>query len=118
MIENGGVLDGVRILHPETIMLMTTNQVPREALPLNFFDTILYGTGYGLGFSVRMQNDPRWGDSAAVGEYGWGGLASTHDWNNPRDHLIVVTLEQFIPYRDETEVGIKRLIYDALRRGP
>ena len=115
MIESGGTFGGVRILRPETIELMTTNQVPGEAFPLIFFDSIMHGIGYGLGFSVHMQVDPVWSSGAKVGEFGWGGLASTHDWASPQDHLAVVTLEQFIPYRSGTEDGIKRIIYDAIQ---
>ena len=49
-----------------------------------------------------------------VGEYGWGGAASTHYWISPKDNLIVLTLEQVMPYSFNTEWALKGLIYDAL----
>ena len=36
MIQNGGELGGHRILRPETVALMTTNQLPKEAFPIHF----------------------------------------------------------------------------------
>ena len=44
MIRNGGALDGVRILAPRTVQLMTTNQVG------TLHSTT--GLGYGLGFET------------------------------------------------------------------
>jgi CubicO group peptidase (beta-lactamase class C family) len=47
-------------------------------------------------------------------EYGWGGAASTHYWISPQDDLIVVTMEQRMPYSPETEILLKPVIYDAI----
>ena len=44
MIRNGGALDGVRILSPRTVALMTTNQVGTLHSP--------NGLGFGLGFET------------------------------------------------------------------
>jgi CubicO group peptidase (beta-lactamase class C family) len=54
--------------------------------------------------------------SGHVGEYGWGGAASTHYWVSPADKLIVITLEQIIPYQWDTEFGVKKLIYEAVQK--
>ena len=51
-----------------------------------------------------------------VGEYGWGGAASTHYWVSPRDELVVVTMEQVMPYQFTTEFALKKLIFDAIRK--
>ena len=72
MIQNGGELDGHRILRPETVVLMTTNQLPKEAFPIHFDKEARHGTGFGFGFSVRTANT-KWDPSGRVGEYGWGG---------------------------------------------
>ncbi len=114
MIQNGGELDGRRILKPETVKLMTTNQLPEKAFPIRFGDEIRHGTGFGLGFNVRNVITT-WDPAGRVGEYGWGGAASTHYWASPADKLIVVTLEQIMPYEWDTEFGIKKLVYDAVQ---
>lgn len=115
MIENGGVLDGRRILKAETVKLMTSNQLPANVFPIYFGKEIRYGTGFGLGFSVRTEIT-KWDTAGHIGEYGWGGAASTHYWVSPADKLIVLTLEQIMPYEWDTEFGVKKLIYDAVRQ--
>ena len=54
------------------------------------------------------------GVKARLGEYGWGGAASTHYWVSPKDRIVVVTMEQTFPYTFDTEFAVKGLIYDAL----
>ena len=71
------------------------------------------GVGFGYGFSVRTKMT-EWDPGAKVGEFGWGGAASTHYWVHPKDELVVVTLEQTMPYSFLTEWGIKQLIYEAI----
>ena len=115
MIVDDGELDGHRILKPATVKLMTSNQLPAKAFPIYFGKEIRYGTGFGLGFSVRTEIT-KWDPSGRVGEYGWGGAASTHYWVSPSDKLIVVTLEQIMPYEWDTEFGVKKLIYDAVQK--
>ena len=113
MIADGGKLDGHRILRPATVKLMTSNQLPEKAFPIHFGKEIRHGTGFGLGFSVRTEIT-EWDPSGHVGEYGWGGAASTHYWVSPADQLIVITLEQIMPYEWDTEFGVKKIIYDAV----
>jgi CubicO group peptidase (beta-lactamase class C family) len=115
MIENGGILDGHRILRAATVKLMTSNQLSEKAFPIHFGKEIRFGTGFGLGFSVRTEIT-QWDLAGHVGEYGWGGAASTHYWVSPADKLIVVTLEQIMPYQWDTEFGVKKIIYDAIRK--
>jgi CubicO group peptidase (beta-lactamase class C family) len=115
MIERGGTLDGHRILRAKTVRLMTSNQLPEQAFPIYFGKEKHHGTGYGLGFSVRTEITD-WDPSGHVGEYGWGGAASTHYWSSPADKLIVVTFEQIMPYESDTESGTKKIIYDAIQK--
>ena len=69
--------------------------------------------GFGLGFSTRVSMGP-WDPGGKIREYGWGGAASTHYWVSPKDELIVVTMEQVMPYSFMTEWAVKKLIYDAI----
>lgn len=117
MIERGGKLDGRRYLKRETVKLMTTNQTPKEAGWVRFGDEIREGVGFGFGFCVRDKMSD-WDPGGRVGEYGWGGAASTHYWISPKDELIVVTMEQMKPYRWLTEFGVKKQIYDAIIDSP
>jgi CubicO group peptidase (beta-lactamase class C family) len=102
MLRRGGELDGKRILGPRTIAYMATNHLPdgRDlaslAPPGSFSETRYEGVGFGLGAYVVV--DPvRAQVTTSVGEYGWGGLASTAFWVNPAEDLVVVFLTQLIP---------------------
>lgn len=112
MIANGGTLEGKRYLKEETVDLMTTNQLP-DSIPFIGIGDARPGVGFGLGFSVRT-NDSNWDSGARLGEYGWGGAASTHYWISPKDDLIVVTMEQTMPFNFNLEFGLKKLIYEAI----
>lgn len=60
---------------------MTRNQLPDQAYPIGIGES-RNGVGFGLGFSVRVE-DSKWDPEAQIGEYGWGGAASTHFWILP-----------------------------------
>ena len=113
MIENGGKGDGVKLLKKKSVKLMTTNQIPKGGGWVTFGNEVREGVGYGHGFSVRLKMSD-WDPDGRVGEYGWGGAASTHYWISPKDDLVVLTLEQVMPYTFNTEWALKGLIYDAL----
>jgi CubicO group peptidase (beta-lactamase class C family) len=81
MMLNGGELDGVRILAPKTVELMTTDHL--RGIP---FRT---GQGFGLGFSIVTDLGAR-GIPGSVGEYGWGGAYHSTYWVDPQEELVVV----------------------------
>jgi CubicO group peptidase (beta-lactamase class C family) len=114
MLLNEGELDGVRILKKETVAEMTKNQLGEEAMKAKNNGNAEVGEGFGLGFGVRVGKDD---DKAgrAVGEYYWGGAASTHFWISPKQELVVVALEQFMPNRPKLAQAIKPLIYQAAK---
>ncbi len=113
MIANGGTFQGKRYLKEETVKLMTTNQLPDQIPAISLGET-RHGTGFGLGFSVRIAPDKRWDPDSVVGEYGWGGMASTHYWISPKHELVVVTMEQTLPYNSNLEDSLKPIIYQAV----
>ncbi|MFL2938926.1 MAG: serine hydrolase domain-containing protein [Opitutales bacterium] len=113
MIANGGKFEGQRYLKKKSVKLMTTNQIPEGGGWVTFGKEIREGVGFGHGFSVRVKMSD-WDPDGRVGEYGWGGAASTHYWISPKDDLVVLTLEQVMPYSFNTEWALKGLIYDAL----
>lgn len=113
MIASGGELNGKRLLKPETVQLMITNHVSPDVGWVKFGDEIREGVGFGYGFNVRDKMSD-WDPQGRVGEYGWGGAASTHYWVSPKDDLAVITLEQIMPYSFMTEFKLKGLIYDAI----
>ena len=113
MVSGGGKLGTERLLKKKSIRLMTTNQIPKGGGWVSFGTQVREGVGFGLGFSVRVKMSD-WDPDGRVGEYGWGGAASTHYWISRKDDLVVLTLEQVMPYSFNTEWALKGLIYDAI----
>ena len=113
MITNGGEWNGQRLLQKKTVETMTRNHLSGPAMPIRFPGNIRHGTGFGLGFSVKTaQTD--WNKAGRLGEYGWGGMLSTHFWISPADQLVVVTMEQTYPFDFLLEDALKPLIYAAI----
>jgi CubicO group peptidase (beta-lactamase class C family) len=100
MLRNGGELEGVRILGPRTLQLMTLNHLPGgtdlATMAQTGAETQREGQGFGLGFAVLL-------DQAVAqiigtpGEYFWGGAASTAFFVNPKEDLIMLFLTQLRP---------------------
>jgi CubicO group peptidase (beta-lactamase class C family) len=117
----GGELDGVRLLGPRTVAYMTRNHLPGGA-DLESFGRPLYaeapfrGVGFGLGFAVVI-------DAAAqktlgsVGEYSWGGAASTAFWVDPAEELTACFFTQLLPSSaHRIRPQLRQLVYQALAR--
>ncbi len=93
MVANGGTLDGVTILKPETIAMMSTNQLP-EALP--GIAGGKRGLGFGLDFAVVL--DPaKFGNTGEAGEYFWGGMANTVFWIDPTHDIVAILMTNILP---------------------
>ncbi|HYL36812.1 MAG TPA: serine hydrolase domain-containing protein [Bryobacteraceae bacterium] len=101
MLLNGGELEGVRILSPRTIALMTSDQLPSNterhtpvAMAIGPFGPVPeMGTSFGLGFAVRV--DPgRNPLPGSVGDFSWGGITGTLFWVDPQAKLVAVLMDQ------------------------
>jgi CubicO group peptidase (beta-lactamase class C family) len=119
MLRQGCALDGVRILGPRTVQYMTSNHLPgggdlASCARDTFSETRFEGVGFGLGFSVTI--DPVKAQvPSSVGEYGWGGLASTAFFVDPKEEMTVIFLTQLIPstiYGFRTQ--LKSIVYGSI----
>ena len=97
MLAGGGILDGVRILAPETVAEMTRLQVPGGVLE----DMGIEGLGWGLGMSV-VADDRKTIMPANDGDFWWSGRFGTHFWISPKKRAVVVVMQQTErgPYSD------------------
>jgi CubicO group peptidase (beta-lactamase class C family) len=106
MIRRGGELDGVRILSPRTVELMTTNQIGT----LHSTD----GLGYGLGFETTDRYGANGMDS--VGAFGWGGAYGSNYRVDPKSHLVLVMMINQMPLGATTvRERFPTLVYQALQ---
>jgi len=94
-LQDGGTLDGVRILKPETAALMMSNLLPAGA------DTSLLNKlgnigklGFGAGGSVLLEDRP---GGPSKGTYGWGGAAGTSAWVDPARRTRGTIMVNYFP---------------------
>lgn len=120
MLLNKGELNGTRVIGRKTLEYMTMNHLPdgkdlTEMSESAFSETPYAGVGFGLGFSVMT--DPAKSQTLSdVGEFGWGGMASTVFFINPKEDMLVIFLTQLVPsstYQVRRE--LRSLVYSALR---
>ena len=98
MLVNGGTLDGVRILRPETVRLMATNHLPESVTSRSFLPS-KGQVGFGIDFAVRLRPPATAEENnGAVGEFFWDGLASTLFWVDPVNQVTAVLFVQLLPY--------------------
>lgn len=114
MLLNRGELDGIRLISPKTVELMTMNHIPTPLLPLQIGEWAINGYGFGLGFNVVL-NPAQAGMIGTIGAFGWGGAANTEFWVDPQEQLIGILMTQFMP-RDTYPVinDFRVLTYQAL----
>lgn len=107
MLLNGGELDGVRLLSPTTVEMMSRNHLPRD------MGEYAPGLGWGLDFSVVL--DPVEAGGVSAGEYSWGGAAGTWFWIDPVQDLVFVgMIQQFGGGRPNLRSLSHRLTYQAI----
>ncbi|TNC19949.1 serine hydrolase domain-containing protein [Amycolatopsis alkalitolerans] len=118
-LVRGGELDGVRLLGPRTVALMTSNHLPGDAdleeygRPL-FAEMPFNGFGFGLGFSV-LKDPVKAKTLSSRGEYAWGGAASTAFWVDPAAGVTALFFTQLLPSSTHPiRQQLRQLVYQAL----
>jgi CubicO group peptidase (beta-lactamase class C family) len=103
-IRQGGALDGVRILSPRAVQLMTTNQVGT-----------LHSTT-GLGFGLGFETTDRYGANGmdAVGSFGWSGAYGTMYRVDPEARMVMVLMIQLLPNTSDIRTAFPTAVYQAL----
>ncbi len=111
MLRRGGALDGVRVLGPKTVELMTVNHVGTlfaDQSPANG------GRGFGLGFEVT-EDVGKSGRYGSAGAFGWGGAYHTNYWVDPKERLVAVLMAQLLPAGDsDLQSKFRALVYQSI----
>jgi CubicO group peptidase (beta-lactamase class C family) len=120
MLLNGGTLDGMRILAPETVALMGQNHIGvlgvpalATAMPERSDDFSFIADGrdkWGLGFLITADHVA---GKRYAGSLSWGGINNTYFWLDPTRGIAGVILMQFLPFADRKALAV----YDGFERG-
>jgi CubicO group peptidase (beta-lactamase class C family) len=121
MFVSDGVVDGVRLLRPETLALMTANHLtePQRATA-EVGGMTLFAEGHGFGLGVAVVVEP---DSAikalcggGVGAVGWPGGFGGWWRADPNDRSVLVFLTHNMVERQQFNNGIGFGVYGAITR--
>ena len=97
-LQNGGTLNGVRVLKPQTAALMMSNLLP-AGVTFAGVDGDTGGAGggpamgFGAGGAVTLADQP----GVGKGTYGWGGAAGTIAWVDPVRHARGTVMVNYFP---------------------
>lgn len=108
MLLNGGELGGVRILGRKTVQMMTTDQLVDAGIAEGY-----PGYGFGLGVGV-LTNPVRNGNLSTAGQFGWSGIATTTVVIDPKEQLVALYFEQYLPEDRDLLDYFTTLVYQAL----
>jgi CubicO group peptidase (beta-lactamase class C family) len=104
---NGGSLRGTSILRPETVALMSKNQIgnleagilkttnPALSNDVDFFPGV--HLRWGLGHMINVDSVP---DGRKAGSLTWAGLYNTYYWIDPTMRIAGVIMMQILPFAD------------------
>jgi methyl acetate hydrolase len=122
---NGGSLRETSILRPETIALMSANQIgnlqagilkttnPALSNDVDFFPGAQLR--WGLGHMINIDPVP---DGRKAGSLTWAGLFNTYYWIDPTMRIAGVIMMQILPFADRQAITayrqFERGIYHAL----
>jgi CubicO group peptidase (beta-lactamase class C family) len=115
MLLNGGELDGVRLLSPKTVELMTANHVGTLFAERGPNDA---GMGFGLGFEMTLDLG-RNGRYGSLGAFGWGGAYHTNYWADPPEKLVALIMVQLLPSgSSDLQRKFRTLVYQSIVAPP
>lgn len=121
MLLNGGTLDGVRVLQPETVALIGTDQVRTSQVNNGQSVNVdKVDPGLGIGLNLGVITDP--GVSQRGGPAGtmlWSGAAGTWFWIDPENRIAFIGMIQLFdnaPGGRQLDLpeASSRLVYETL----
>jgi CubicO group peptidase (beta-lactamase class C family) len=108
---------GQGLVSPATLRFMMSNHLPGDIAslgPSSFAEQPMEGVGFGLGGAVVI--DPaRSRIPGSVGDFSWGGMASTFFWIDQKHDFSVVLFTQLSPSSSyPARAELKALVHGAL----
>ncbi|MGB2624670.1 MAG: serine hydrolase domain-containing protein [Candidatus Acidiferrum sp.] len=118
MLANEGELNGVRILSPSSVHLMSSNHLAPNLLTGQFSIGVqVMRPGLGYGYDCAVEFDPAEANlSDGRGTFFWDGAAGTWFWVDPTNDIVFVGMIQrvLVPDSPPVEYGSRSVVYQAL----
>ena len=120
---NGGGSAGKSILRPQTVALMSTNQIgnveagilkttnPALSDDVDFFPGVRLR--WGLADMINVDPVP---DGRRAGSLTWAGLYNTYYWIDPASRIAGVIMMQILPFADRRALKVYRLFERGIYR--
>ncbi|MFI5124350.1 MAG: serine hydrolase domain-containing protein [Chitinophagales bacterium] len=106
MLLNKGTYNGVEVLAPRTVELMTSGQLD---FTYNGVDN------FGLGFDITSEKAAA-RDGRNAGTFSWGGFFGTTYWADPKAKLICLIMTQQVPNsHGDLAKKFEQLVYQSLK---
>jgi CubicO group peptidase (beta-lactamase class C family) len=125
MVLNLGMLDGARVLKPETVVShLMLNQIGnckvsllKAAVPLTVDAEFFPGVRKGWTLGFQINEEPTFTGRPA-GSLSWAGLANSFFWIDPRTGIAGVLATQTFPFADAPVMSLfhdfEKCVYDSL----
>jgi CubicO group peptidase (beta-lactamase class C family) len=119
MFLGAGAVDGLRLLRPETLKLMTSNcltESQRATAEVVGMPLFAAGHGFGMGIAVVMEPQKALPTicGGGVGTVGWPGGFGGWWQADPDDKSVMIFLAHNMVERDQFEKGIGFGVYGAI----
>ena len=114
MLLHKGEVDGVRLLSPKTVEIMTTNYMSKEDRERSDFAGGTFWTDQGFGYGVAVITDVN-SLGPSVGSYHWDGASGVSWRADPKEEMITIVLTQ-LEYRAASKMmrDIRTMMYAAI----
>jgi CubicO group peptidase (beta-lactamase class C family) len=114
-----GAVDGVRLLQPETLTLMTRNRLTAvQRASSRMLGMPMFASGHGFGMGVAVVTAPEKAASTPCGGYagavGWPGAYGSWWRADPLDHAVMLFLTHNMVSLEQLASGIGLGVYGAI----
>ena len=119
MFLGAGAADGVRLLRPEALALMTTNRLTEsQRAKSKLLGMPVFAAGHGFGMGVAVVLDPEKAEpllcGGGVGAVGWPGAFGGWWQADPNDESVLIFLAHNMVELDQLANGIGLGVYEAI----
>lgn len=110
MLTRGGELNGTRLISPETLRVMRTNQIGDLPIDIGGVGHDRFGLGFGIVVDAGRQPY-----LCQEGNYFWGGAYNTQYFLDPVNEFYAVMMNQLYPnFHCELNKRVKGMVYQAM----